>query len=153
MPLDPFGPVRLAQPGRSRGVHRFLFGAWTSTDGWQASPAKRRYSAWGTTPRGGGDDLPADDRADRCAAWQAATDRRGAGAHAGPVSVWLELVTPVNATVARPLIEGLRNPTITREERLRELVFELTSFDVATRKALAPTADRAGCTRSGRYAD
>ena len=53
-------------------------------------------------------------------------------------ALWLELVTPVNAAVARPLIEGLRNPTIAREERLRELVpFELTSFDVATREALA----------------
>ena len=53
-------------------------------------------------------------------------------------ALWLELVTPVNAAVARPLIEGLRNPTIAREERLRELVpFELTPFDVAAREALA----------------
>jgi uncharacterized protein YbjT (DUF2867 family) len=53
-------------------------------------------------------------------------------------ALWLELVTPVNAAVARPLIEGLRNPTIAREQRLRELVpFELTPFDVATRAALA----------------
>ncbi len=52
-------------------------------------------------------------------------------------ALWLELVTPVNASVARPLIEGLRNPTIAREERLRELVpFELTPFDAATREAL-----------------
>lgn len=52
-------------------------------------------------------------------------------------ALWLELVTPVNASVARPLIEGLRNPTIAREERLRQLVpFELTSFDAATREAL-----------------
>jgi uncharacterized protein YbjT (DUF2867 family) len=53
-------------------------------------------------------------------------------------ALWLELVTPVNAAVARPLIEGLRNPTVAREQRLRELVpFELTPFDVATREALA----------------
>ena len=53
-------------------------------------------------------------------------------------ALWLVLVTPVNAAVARPLIEGLRNPTIAREERLRELVpFELTPFDVAAREALA----------------
>jgi uncharacterized protein YbjT (DUF2867 family) len=53
-------------------------------------------------------------------------------------ALWLELVTPVNAAVARPLIEGLRNPTVAREQRLRELIpFELTPFDVATRDALA----------------
>jgi uncharacterized protein YbjT (DUF2867 family) len=53
-------------------------------------------------------------------------------------SLWLNLVTPVNASVARPLVEGLRNPTIAREERIRELVpLELTSFDEAARRALA----------------
>ena len=52
-------------------------------------------------------------------------------------ALWLNLVTPVNASVARPLIEGLRNPTIAREERLRELLpFELTPFDEAARQAL-----------------
>ena len=52
-------------------------------------------------------------------------------------SLWLNLITPVNASVARPLVEGLRNPTIAREERIRELLpFELTSFDEAARRAL-----------------
>jgi uncharacterized protein YbjT (DUF2867 family) len=52
-------------------------------------------------------------------------------------ALWLELVTPVNASVARPLVEGLRNPTIAREERLRQLIrFELTPFDVAALQAL-----------------
>ena len=51
-------------------------------------------------------------------------------------SLWLHLVTPVGASVARPLIEGLKSPTIAREERLRTLVpFELTSFDDAARLA------------------
>ena len=51
-------------------------------------------------------------------------------------SLWLHLVTPVGASVARPLIEGLKSPTIAREERLRTLVpFEPTSFDVAARSA------------------
>ena len=36
-------------------------------------------------------------------------------------SLWLNLVTPVNASVARPLVEGLRNPTIAHEERIRKL--------------------------------
>jgi uncharacterized protein YbjT (DUF2867 family) len=53
-------------------------------------------------------------------------------------SLWLNLVTPVNASVARPLVEGLRNPTIAREERIRELVpLELTPFAEAARRALA----------------
>jgi uncharacterized protein YbjT (DUF2867 family) len=53
-------------------------------------------------------------------------------------SLWLNLVTPVNASVARPLVEGLRNPTIAREERIRALLpFELTPFDEAARRALA----------------
>jgi uncharacterized protein YbjT (DUF2867 family) len=56
----------------------------------------------------------------------------------GLSALWLELVTAVNATVARPLVEGLRSPTIAREERLRELVpFELIAFDEAARQALA----------------
>jgi uncharacterized protein YbjT (DUF2867 family) len=52
-------------------------------------------------------------------------------------ALWLELVTPVNASVARPLVEGLRNPTVAREERLRTLLpFELMPFDEAARRAL-----------------
>ena len=51
-------------------------------------------------------------------------------------SLWLHLVTPVNASVARPLIEGLKNPTVAREERLRRLLpFELTPFDEAATQA------------------
>ncbi|MCS7006602.1 MAG: NAD(P)H-binding protein [Thermoleophilia bacterium] len=53
-------------------------------------------------------------------------------------SWWLHLVTPVRASVARPLIEGLRNPTVVRDERIRELVpLPLTGFDEAVRRALA----------------
>jgi uncharacterized protein YbjT (DUF2867 family) len=52
-------------------------------------------------------------------------------------SLWLHLVTPVNASVARPLIEGLKNPTVAREERLRRLLpFDLTPFDEAAKQAL-----------------
>jgi uncharacterized protein YbjT (DUF2867 family) len=52
-------------------------------------------------------------------------------------ALWLNLVTPVSASVARPLVEGLRNPTIAREERIRALLpFELTAFDEAARQAL-----------------
>jgi uncharacterized protein YbjT (DUF2867 family) len=52
-------------------------------------------------------------------------------------SYWLRLVTPVNAAVARPLVEGLSNATVARDERLRELVpLSLTSFEDAARDAL-----------------
>lgn len=52
-------------------------------------------------------------------------------------SYWLHLVTPVNAAVARPLIEGLKNPTVAHDERIRELVpVALTPFDVAAAQAL-----------------
>ena len=52
-------------------------------------------------------------------------------------SLWLHVVTPVKAGIARPLIEGLRNETVARDDRIRELVpVELTSFDVAVREAL-----------------
>lgn len=58
-------------------------------------------------------------------------------------SLWLHLVTPVRAAVARPLIEGLRHPTIVEDDRIRELLpIELTTFDTAVRQTLegeAPT--------------
>ena len=53
-------------------------------------------------------------------------------------ALWLHVVTPVKAGVARPLIEGLRSETIAHDERIRELVpIEPTSFDDAAREALA----------------
>jgi uncharacterized protein YbjT (DUF2867 family) len=56
-------------------------------------------------------------------------------------SLWLHLVTPVRAGVARPLVEGLRNPTVARETRIRELVpFDPTPFDEAARQAFEPDA-------------
>ncbi len=63
-------------------------------------------------------------------------------------SWWLHLVTPVEAAVARPLVDGLRTPTIARDERIRTLLpFALTPFDEAVRGVLstrpAPPAARA----------
>jgi uncharacterized protein YbjT (DUF2867 family) len=53
-------------------------------------------------------------------------------------SLWLHLVTPVKAGVARPLVDGLRTETVAQDERIRSLVpFELTGFDRAARAALA----------------
>ena len=52
-------------------------------------------------------------------------------------SYWLTLVTPVQSRVARALIEGLKNPTVARDDRLRHVVpLRLTGFDVAARAAL-----------------
>jgi uncharacterized protein YbjT (DUF2867 family) len=52
-------------------------------------------------------------------------------------ALWIELVTPARASVARPLVEGLRNPTVAKDESIRALLaFELTPFDEAARAAL-----------------
>jgi uncharacterized protein YbjT (DUF2867 family) len=53
-------------------------------------------------------------------------------------SHWLGLVTPVNAATARPLIDGLKNPTVVTDTRLQELIpLELTPFDNSARVALS----------------
>jgi uncharacterized protein YbjT (DUF2867 family) len=53
-------------------------------------------------------------------------------------SYWLHLVTPVRAAVARPLIEGLRNPTVAHDDRIRSLLpLPLTGFSDAARSAIA----------------
>jgi uncharacterized protein YbjT (DUF2867 family) len=52
-------------------------------------------------------------------------------------SYWLHLVTPVRASVSRPLVEGLRNPTVARDERIRELLpRDLIPFEQAAQEAL-----------------
>ena len=52
-------------------------------------------------------------------------------------SLWLHLVTPASVAVARPLVEGLRVPTIAEDDRIWDLVgVQRTSFDDAIRSAL-----------------
>jgi len=52
-------------------------------------------------------------------------------------SLWLHLVTPASVAVARPLVEGLRVPTVAEDDRIWELVgLKRTSFDDAIRSAL-----------------
>jgi uncharacterized protein YbjT (DUF2867 family) len=54
-------------------------------------------------------------------------------------SLWLQLVTPADAGVTMPLIEGLRNETVADDAALRRLApIPLTPFDDAVREALAP---------------
>jgi uncharacterized protein YbjT (DUF2867 family) len=50
---------------------------------------------------------------------------------------WLNLVTTVPMSIAFPLVEGLRNDTVCRDNRIRELVpIPLTPFNLAVKRAL-----------------
>jgi uncharacterized protein YbjT (DUF2867 family) len=52
-------------------------------------------------------------------------------------SLWVGFVTDVPNSVARPLIDGLKNPVVVHDTRLRELLdVEPTPFDVAVARAL-----------------
>ena len=52
-------------------------------------------------------------------------------------SLWLYLVTPASVSVARPLVEGLRVPTVAADDRIWELAgVQRTTFDEAIRSAL-----------------
>lgn len=53
-------------------------------------------------------------------------------------SYWVWLMTPINPSISMPLIEGLANEVVCRENRIRELIpFRLTPYDEAVRIALA----------------
>ena len=53
-------------------------------------------------------------------------------------SYWVGLMTDVDWRVARPLIDGLRNAVVVRDDSIREyLGFERTPFDAAVERALA----------------
>ncbi|AFK17846.1 NAD-dependent epimerase/dehydratase family protein [Haloferax mediterranei ATCC 33500] len=52
-------------------------------------------------------------------------------------SYWIGLVTDVDTGVARPLIEGLKNPVVVTDDRIRDIVeVDETPFDVAVERAL-----------------
>jgi len=52
-------------------------------------------------------------------------------------SYWIGFVTDVPTSVARPLIEGLKNPVVANDEPIRELLpVELTPFETAVERAL-----------------
>ena len=52
-------------------------------------------------------------------------------------SLWLYLVTPASVAVARPLVEGLRVPTVAHDDRIWDLLgVERTTFDEAIVLAL-----------------
>jgi uncharacterized protein YbjT (DUF2867 family) len=57
-------------------------------------------------------------------------------------SLWLHLVTPANVSVARPLVEGLRIPTVAHDDRVWELVKSpRTTFDESVEAALRERGD------------
>jgi uncharacterized protein YbjT (DUF2867 family) len=52
-------------------------------------------------------------------------------------SYWVGLVTPIAPSVAIPLIEGLKNEVVCKDNRIKELVpLALTGYDEAVRQAL-----------------
>jgi len=52
-------------------------------------------------------------------------------------SYWVAFITPVPAAVSRPLIEGLKNEVICRENAIREIIpLRLTPYDEAVKMAL-----------------
>jgi hypothetical protein len=57
-------------------------------------------------------------------------------------SYWIHLVTPLSHDIAKPLAEGLKNPVVCREERIRQLIpQELLSVREAIRAALSRMAE------------
>ena len=53
-------------------------------------------------------------------------------------SYWVGLITPVPPSVSMPLIEGLKNEVVCRENSIRDLIpLRLTPYDEAVRMALA----------------
>lgn len=50
---------------------------------------------------------------------------------------WVDLITDVPRSVARPLIHGLKNPVVVSDHSIQDVVhLDLTSFDEAARRAL-----------------
>ena len=52
-------------------------------------------------------------------------------------SYWVHLVTPIPATIAQPLIEGLRNEVVVRDDKASRIFPEIKPFDYQTAVELA----------------
>ena len=58
-------------------------------------------------------------------------------------SYWIQIVTPLSHRIAKPLAEGLRNPVVCRENRIREMIPQkLLNVREAIRAALTGIAER-----------
>lgn len=70
-------------------------------------------------------------------------------------SYWIHWVTPIQAAYARPLIEGLRNEVIVRDDKARTLMPEVQPVDYATavRRALHELNADHACQAIERHAD
>lgn len=67
-------------------------------------------------------------------------------------SYWLHLVTSVDMSIARPLIEGLRNDVVCRDRRIREWIpRELSGYRLSVRRALDRERNRTS--RESRWTD
>lgn len=52
-------------------------------------------------------------------------------------SYWIDLITPVKASLARPLIDSLKHPAIVRENEIKKLIpIKLKTFDESVRNAM-----------------
>jgi hypothetical protein len=73
-------------------------------------------------------------------------------------SIWIGMFTPVHAGIARPLLEGLKNEVICRENRIREIItLRLTPLEISICNALLEESEgpgkimsRQSCILSGR---
>jgi uncharacterized protein YbjT (DUF2867 family) len=52
-------------------------------------------------------------------------------------SLWVHLITPIPAAIAQPLIEGLRNEVVVRDDKARRLFPDIHPFDYQTSVELA----------------
>lgn len=67
-------------------------------------------------------------------------------------SYWLHLVTSVDMSIARPLIEGLRNDVVTHDQRIREWIpIETADYRTSVRRAL--DRERSRTRRESRWTD
>lgn len=68
-------------------------------------------------------------------------------------SYWIGLVTPVSASVARPLVHGLKNPVVVTDHRIESLVeVEPTPLETAVLRALSPLEATAAADDAGAVA-
>jgi hypothetical protein len=64
-------------------------------------------------------------------------------------SIWIGMFTPVPAGVARPLLEGLKNEVICRENRIRGIIaLRLTPLEVSICNALQEVSEGPGKLKS-----
>ena len=122
------------QPIAVRDVLRYLVGVGN------ASETRRSARPGCSTSAGRSPDLSGDDAAVRAGGGVAApADRAGAVADHAPVSLWVGAVTPVPASIARPLVESLRHEVVCRDRGITALVPDppqgLIDFDEAVRLA------------------